>query len=52
MPGVSMWIMFRFHCRKLGLNVTYRISESFQCIFKACRTHTLSRKREGRSLRE
>jgi hypothetical protein len=31
--------MFGFHCRKLGLDITYRRSESFQCILKACRTH-------------
>ena len=30
-----------FHCRKLGLNITYRRSESFQCILKACRPHEL-----------
>jgi hypothetical protein len=36
------WVMFSFRCRKLGLDITYRRSESFQCIMKACRTHDCS----------
>src|SRR5438477_227960 len=28
--------------RKLGFNITYRRSESFQCLLKACRTHERS----------
>ena len=27
--------MFGFHCRKFGLDITYRCSESLQCILKA-----------------
>jgi hypothetical protein len=26
------WVVFGFHSRKLGLDITYRRSESFQCI--------------------
>jgi hypothetical protein len=36
------WVVFGFHCRKLGFDITYRHSESFQCIFKACRPHDCS----------
>src|SRR5437016_13998675 len=36
------WVVFGFHCRKLGLNVTDRRSEAFQCILKACRAHECS----------
>ena len=36
------WIVFGFHCRKLGLDITYRRCESFQCILKACRPHDCS----------
>ena len=36
------WIVFGFHCRKLGLNITYRRSESLQGVLKACRTHDCS----------
>jgi hypothetical protein len=32
-------VMFGFHCRKLGLNITYRRSESLQCVLKVGRTH-------------
>jgi hypothetical protein len=35
-------VVFGFHCRKLGLYITYRRSESFQCILKACRPHDCS----------
>ena len=38
----SQRIVFGFHCRKLGLDITYRRSESFQCILKARRTHDCS----------
>jgi hypothetical protein len=31
------WVVFCSHCRKLGLDITYRRSESFQCILKARR---------------
>ena len=33
--------MFDFHCRELGLDITYRLGESFQCILNACRAHTV-----------
>jgi hypothetical protein len=36
-----------FHCRKLGLDITYRRSESFQCILKARRTHNCSSEHIG-----
>jgi len=36
------WILFGLHCGKLGLDITYRCSESFQCIVKAGRTHYCS----------
>jgi hypothetical protein len=35
-------VVFGFRCRKLGLDITYRRSESFQCILKATRTHYCS----------
>jgi hypothetical protein len=35
-------VLFGFHCRKLGFDITYGRSESFQCILKACRTHDCS----------
>jgi hypothetical protein len=28
------WVVFCFHCCELGLNITYRRSESFQCILQ------------------
>jgi hypothetical protein len=28
-------VMFGFHCRKLGLNVTYRRGQALQCVLKA-----------------
>jgi hypothetical protein len=33
------WVVFGFHRCKLGLDITDRRSESFQCILKACRPH-------------
>jgi len=41
------WVVFSFHCRKLGLDITYRRSKSFQCILKACRTHDCSTEHIG-----
>jgi hypothetical protein len=35
-------VVFGFHFRKLGLNLTYRRSESLQCVLKACGTHNCS----------
>jgi hypothetical protein len=32
------FVVFGFRCRKLGLDITYRGSESLQCILKACST--------------
>ena len=40
-------VAFGFHCRKLALNVTYRRSESFQCVLKACGTHGCSTEHIG-----
>jgi hypothetical protein len=34
--------LFGFHCRKLGLDITYGRSESFQCTLKARRRHYCS----------
>jgi hypothetical protein len=34
-------VVFGFHCRKLGLDITYRHSQSFQCVLKARRTHAV-----------
>jgi hypothetical protein len=34
-------VLFGFHCRKLGLNITYCRSKSFQCVLKACRAHAV-----------
>ena len=28
-------VLFGFHCRKLGLNVTYRRGQALQCVLKA-----------------
>ena len=36
------WVVFGFHCHKLGFDITYRRSESLQCILKPCRTHDCS----------
>ena len=36
------WIVFSFHCGKLGLDITYGRSESFQCILKPCSAHDCS----------
>jgi hypothetical protein len=33
------WIVFSFHCRKLGLDFTYRRRESLQRILKTCCPH-------------
>jgi hypothetical protein len=30
------WVVFCFHCHKLGLDITDRRRESFQCVLKAC----------------
>jgi hypothetical protein len=35
-------VVFGFHCRKLGFDITYRRSESFQCILKARRPNNCS----------
>jgi hypothetical protein len=37
----SEWIVFGFHCGKLGLDIVYRRSESFQCILEPRRAHTV-----------
>jgi hypothetical protein len=34
-------VVFGFHCGKLGLGITYRRNESFQCVLKACRPHAV-----------
>jgi hypothetical protein len=34
-------VVFGFHCRKLGLDITYGHSESFQNVLKARRPHTV-----------
>ena len=34
-------VVFGFHCRKLGLHITYRSSEPFQSVLKARRTHAV-----------
>jgi hypothetical protein len=41
------WVVFAFHCRKLGLDITYRRSESFQCLLKARRPHDCSTEHLG-----
>jgi hypothetical protein len=35
-------VVFGFHCRKLGLNITCSRSKSLQCILKPCRAHHCS----------
>ena len=35
-------VLFGFHCRKLGLNITYRRSESLQGILKAINTDLMN----------
>jgi len=35
-------IVLGFHCRKLGVDITYRRSELLQCILKARRLHKCS----------
>jgi hypothetical protein len=40
-------VVFGFHCRKLGLNITYGRTESLQGVLKACRTHGCSTEHIG-----
>jgi hypothetical protein len=41
------WVVFGFHRRKLGLNITYRRSESPQGVLKASRTYECSSEHIG-----
>jgi hypothetical protein len=40
-------VVFGFHCRKLGLDIAYRRSESFHCILKARRLSHTPRRKSG-----
>jgi hypothetical protein len=35
-------VLFGFHCRKFGFDLTYRRSESFQSVLKASSAHDCS----------
>jgi hypothetical protein len=37
----SEWVVLGFHCHELGLDITFRRSESFRCVLKARRTHAV-----------
>jgi hypothetical protein len=38
----SRGVVFGCHCHKIGLDIAYRRSESFQCLLKACRAYNCS----------